>query len=105
MMEQSEVKRPVNSEDALGTLYVYGYGASKTPFYKQAKTLQGHSEGCSLILTGPVSRGEKLLLINNAGRNPVVGQIVTARNLTTRMVEVEVAFDAPRPDFWQIEKQ
>ena len=55
MMEQSEVKRPVNSESALGTVYVYGYGASKTPFYKQAKSLKGHSAGCSLILTGPVS--------------------------------------------------
>jgi hypothetical protein len=32
-------------------------------------------------------------------------EIVTTRNLTTRMFEVEVAFDAPRPDFWQIEKQ
>lgn len=105
MMEQCEVKRPMNSESALGTLYVYGYGASKNPFYKQAKSLKAHSAGCSLILTGPVSRGEKLLLINDAGPNPVVGEIVTARNLTTRMFEVEVAFDAPRPDFWQTEKR
>jgi|SRR5579872_6531427 len=105
MMEQREMKRPVNSNSALTTLYVYGYGANKNPFYKQAKSLKGHSEGCSLILTGPVSCGEKLLLINDAGRNPVVGEIVTARNLTTRMFEVEVAFDAPRPDFWQTERQ
>ncbi len=105
MMEQSESKSPVNSPSGLVTLYVYGYGANKNPFYKQAKSLKGHSAGCSLILSGPVSRGEKLLLINDAGRNPVVGEIVTARNLTTRMFEVEVAFDAPRPDFWQTEKQ
>ncbi len=104
MMEQNEVKSPMNSQSALGTLYVYGYGANKNPFYKEAKSLKGHSAGCSLILTGPVSCGEKLLLINDAGRNPVVGKVVTARNLTTRMFEVEVAFDAPRPDFWQIEK-
>ena len=105
MMEQSEVKSPMNSESALGTLYVYGYGANKNPFYKQAKSLKGHSAGCSLILTGPVSCGEKLLLINDAARNPVVGEVVTARHLTTRMFEVEVAFDAPRPDFWQTEKR
>jgi hypothetical protein len=105
MMEQSEGKKPVNSKSALATLYVYGYGANKNPFYKQAKSLNGHSAGCSLILTGPVSCGEKLLLIDDAGQNPVVGQIVTARNLTTRMFEVEVAFDAPRPDFWQAGKQ
>ena len=57
-----------------------------------------------LILTGPVSCGEKSLLMNGAGRNPAVGKVVTVRNLTTRMLEVEVAFDAPRPDFWQTEK-
>ena len=105
MMEQSEVKSPVNSQSALGTLYVYGYGANKNPFYKQAKSLRGHSEGCSLILSGPVSCGEKLLLINDAGPNPVVGEVVTARNLTTRMFEVEVVFDVPRPDFWQTGKR
>ena len=103
MMEHSKLKRPLNSKSTLVTLYVYG--ASKNPFYKQAKSLKGHSEGRSLILSGPISCGEKLLLINDAGRNPVVGEIVTTRNLTTRMFEVEVAFDASRPDFWQIEKQ
>ena len=105
MMEQSELKRPLNSKSTLVTLYVYGYGANKNPFYKQAKSLKGHSEGCTLLLTGPVGCGEKLLLIDAEGRNSVVGEIVTTRNLTTHMFEVEVAFDAPRPDFWQTEKQ
>jgi hypothetical protein len=73
MMEHSELKRPLNSKSTLVTLYVYGYGANKNPFYKQAKSLQEHSEECSLILSGPVSCGEKLL-INDAGRNPVVGR-------------------------------
>jgi hypothetical protein len=71
MMEHSELKRPLNSKSTLVTLYVYG--PSKNPFYKQAKSLQEHSEQCSLILSGPVSCGEKLL-INDAGRNPVVGR-------------------------------
>lgn len=83
------------------TICVYGYGPAKNPFYKQAKTLKAHSEGCSVILGAPVSRGEQLLLMSASGQNSVVANIVTTRALAPQMFEVELAFAAPCPNFWQ----
>jgi hypothetical protein len=108
MLGQSDLKATLGiAENGSGrrlrgsTVCVYGYGPSKAPFYKEAKALKAHSEGCLLILSAPVSRGEKLLLINGTGQNPVVADIVTTRTLAAQTFEVEVAFAAPRPDFWQ----
>ncbi len=80
---------------------VYGYGPTKNPFYEEAQTVKADSNGALLILGAPVSRGQKLLLINGSGRNPVEAQIINTRTLGTQMFEVEVAFPGPRPDFWQ----
>jgi hypothetical protein len=54
-----------------------------------------------LILNAAVNRGEKLLLMNNNGQNPAEAEIVNTRSLTDQLLEVEVSFFAPRPDFWQ----
>ena len=100
MTGKNDVKAALGTQPKSPAICVYGYGLSKSPFLKEARALKAHSEGCSLILAAPVERGQKLLLMNGTGQNPVVGEIVTARNLTTRMLEVEVAFAAPCPDFW-----
>jgi hypothetical protein len=86
------------------TMIIYGYGPSKSPFLKEVRAVKAHSEGCSLILSISITGGQKLLLINSTGQDPVVASVVRTQNLTARMVEAEVAFDAPRPDFWQTEK-
>jgi hypothetical protein len=76
------------------TVRVYGYGPRKDPFYKEAQTVEVTAKGCLLILSAPVSRGEKLLLINGAQENPVKAEVVMTRPLGTQMCEVEVSFSA-----------
>jgi hypothetical protein len=108
MIEQNESKQALGtSENAASqvsgaTVFVYGYGPSKNPFYKQTKALKAHSNGCSLILNATVSRGQKLLLINTR-QNPTEAEIVNTRSLSGQLLEVEVSFPAPRPDFWQLQ--
>ncbi len=86
---------------ALATICVYGYGPTKSPFYEEAQTVRANSEGGLLILGAPVSCGQKLLLINGRGSNPVEAQIVNTRTLGAQMCEVEVAFPFPQPEFWR----
>jgi hypothetical protein len=76
------------------TVCVYGHGPSKNPFYKEAQTLKVTSKGCVLLLSAPVSRGQKLLLMNGTQENPVEAEIVMARPLGAQMCEVEVYFAA-----------
>ena len=106
MSEQNDSKQALDAKNSSGsaasgaTVFVYGYGQSKNPFYKQTKALKAHSHGCSLILSAAVSRGQKLLLINTQ-QNPTEAEIVNTRSLSGQLLEVEVSFPAPRPDFWQ----
>jgi len=107
--QQSEaLKIPLNAGEeqfengtALATICVYGYGPTKSPFYEEAQTVRANSEGGLLILGAPVSCGQKLLLINGRGSNPVEAQIVNTRTLGAQMCEVEVAFPFPQPEFWR----
>ena len=82
------------------TVLVYGHGQSKNPFYKKTNALKANTNGCSLILSTAVSRGQRLLLINTQ-HDPMEAKIVKTRALSGQLLEVEVSFPAPRPDFWQ----
>lgn len=81
-------------------LYVYGHGPTRNPFYEQARALNPTAEGALLILSAPVNRGQKLLLMSGTGREPVEAQVLRTRTLDALMFEVEIAFPAPQPDFW-----
>jgi hypothetical protein len=83
------------------TVCVYGYGPTKNPFYEEAQILGANCEGGLFILSAPVNCGQKLLLINGSGQDPVEAQIVNTRTLGAQMFEVQVAFPFPQPDFWQ----
>ena len=106
MTGQNELKEVQGGKDSSGsiasgaTVFVYGHGQSKNPFYKETKALKASSTGCLLILSAAVSRGQKLLLINSR-QNPTEAEIVNTRSLSGQLLEVEVSFSAPRPDFWQ----
>jgi hypothetical protein len=76
------------------TVRVYGYGPSKTPFYEEAQAVEVSSKGCLLILSAPVSRGEKLLLMNGTPENPVQAEVVLTRPIGAQMCEVVVSFAA-----------
>jgi hypothetical protein len=83
------------------TVNVYGHGPTKNPFYEEARAVNTTAEGALLILSAALSRGQKLLLINGAGQDPVEAQVVRTRTLGAQMFEVEVAFPVSRPDFWR----
>jgi len=106
MIGQNESKQALGANNSSGskasgaTVFVYGYGQSKNPFYKETKALKASSNGCLLILSAAVSRGQKLLLINTR-QNPTEAEIVNTRSLSGQLLAVEVSFPAPRPDFWQ----
>ena len=103
MIGQNDLKKALGAKSRRSsgaTVFVYGYGPSKKPFYKETNALRANSNGCLLILSAAVSRGQKLLLINNQ-QNPVEAEIVNTRSLSGQLLEVEVSFTAPHPDFWQ----
>src|SRR5690348_17189793 len=80
---------------------VYGHGPTRNPFYEEARALHVTPEGALLILSAPVNRGQKLLLIGMAGQDPAEAQVIRTRTLGAQMFEVEIAFSSPRPDFWK----
>ena len=83
------------------TVYVYGHGPNKNPFYEQGQAVNATEKGALLILSVGVSRGQKLLLMNGSGQDPVEAQVVRTRTMGAQMSEIEVAFDVSRPDFWR----
>ena len=85
---------------ANSTVYVYGHGPTRNPFYEEARALHATAEGAVLILTACVSRGQKLLLMNGIGQEPVEAQVVRAQTLDAQMFELEVRFSVPQPKFW-----
>src|SRR5436853_6972538 len=110
-MLQSTPNEPVNSALGSGqnasaglaanaTVYVYGHGPTRNPFYEEARALNTSAQGASLILGAALSRGQKLLLVSVTGQDPVEAQVVHARTLDAQMFEVEIAFPIPRHDFW-----
>lgn len=82
------------------TIFVYGHGPAKNPFYEQARALHPKPNSAVLMLSAPVSAGQKLLLMNGTGSEPVQAEVVRSRTLDTQTFEVAVLFAAPRPDFW-----
>jgi len=83
------------------TVHVYGHGPNKNPFYEEARATNTSPKGAILILSAPVNRGQKLLLINGAGQDPVEAQVVRTRTLDAQMFEVEIEFPFLRRDFWK----
>jgi hypothetical protein len=66
------------------TVFVYGYGPTKIPFFKEAQTVKVTSKGCVLVLSALVSQGQKLLLMNGTQENPVEAEIVMTRPSAVR---------------------
>ena len=73
------------------TVFVYGYGSGKTPFYKEARSKKLNDNHWSLMLNAPLSLGQKLLLIDATGQNAVQGEIVAMRAVAEQVFEVAVA--------------
>jgi hypothetical protein len=95
---------PEGASDACplnAVICVYGHGPTKNPFYEEARTAMASPDGALLFISTPVSRGQRLLLLNGPGQTALEAQIVRTRTLGAQMFEVEVVFSAPHPEFWQ----
>jgi hypothetical protein len=81
---------------------VYGKSLNEKPFYDDARTIDVSVHGALLILKVPVSKGQKLLLFNDATQRQQVCQIMDIRTRDTESIEVAVAFLTPHAEFWQV---
>src|ERR1700686_3267091 len=60
---------------------VYGHGPTRNPFYQEAQALNATAAGALLVLSAPVSCGQKLLLMTGAAQDPAEAQVVRMRTL------------------------
>jgi len=81
---------------------VYGSNLNGKPFYEDARTINVSVYGALLTLNAPVSKGQKLLLFNEAVQRQQVCQIVDIRVGDTESPAVAVAFPAPHAEFWHV---
>jgi hypothetical protein len=81
---------------------VYGRTLNGNPFYEDARTINVSVHGALLVLNVPVSKGQKLLLFNEAAQRQQMCQIVDIRVRDTESHEVAVAFPSPHAEFWQV---
>jgi hypothetical protein len=79
---------------------VYGRTLNGNAFYENARTINVSVHGALLLLTAAVSKGQKLLLFNEATQRQQVGQIVDVRTGGIELHEVAVAFPTPHAEFW-----
>lgn len=80
---------------------VYGNNLNGNAFYEDARTIDVSVHGALLILAVPVSKGQKLLLFNEAIQGQQVCQIVDIRAGEAESPEVAVAFPTLHAEFWQ----
>jgi hypothetical protein len=79
---------------------VYGHTLNGSAFYENARTINVSVHGALLLLTATVSKGQKLLLFNEATQRQQVCQIVDVRPGKMELHEVAVAFPTPHAEFW-----
>jgi len=81
---------------------VYGHTLEGAAFYENARTINVSVHGALLQLSVPVSKGQKLLLFNEATERQQVCEIVSIRGRDAESHEVAVAFPTPHAEFWHI---
>jgi hypothetical protein len=82
-------------------LLAYGRGSGMRPFYEETSTVNVSVHGALLLMTVPVEKGEKLLLINEVTQRQQICRIVDTRTRDSQQLEVAVEFPAPDGEFWQ----
>ena len=87
------------------TVYVYGHGADKEPFYEEAHTLHVNANGALLLLSVPVKKGQTLLLTNRLTQKEQDCRVVYVGTRRSRTIEAGVAFPLTNPDFWNISQE
>ena len=83
-------------------VYVYGHGPGKEPFHEEAHTLHVNANGALLLLSAPVSKGQRLLLTNRLTQQEQDCCIVYLGTKHSRTIEAGIAFPEPNPEFWRV---
>jgi hypothetical protein len=84
------------------SVYVYGHGPGEEPFHEEAHTLHVNANGALLLLSGPVKKGQTLLLTNRLTQKEQDCRVVFLGTRRSRTVEAGVAFPFTNPDFWNL---
>jgi hypothetical protein len=84
------------------SVYVYGHDPEQEPFHEEAHTLHVNANGALLLLSGPVRKGQQLLLTNQLTEEEQDCRVVYLGTRRSRTVEAGVAFPEPNPKFWRL---
>ena len=95
-------RRRSTRRDFEAVVRVYGRALNGNEFYEDARTINVSVHGALLQLSVPVSKGQKLLLFNEATERQQVCEIVAIRGRDAESHEVAVAFPTPHAEFWHI---
>lgn len=95
-------RRRSTRRDFQAVVRVYGRTLNGNPFYEDARTINVSVHGALLILNAPVSKGQKLLLFNEAAQRQQMCQIVDIRVRDTESYGVAVEFPSPHAEFWHV---
>jgi hypothetical protein len=80
-------------------LLVYGHTTENEPFHERTEGLHVNAGGGLITLTTPVTKGQRLLLINNLDQEQEC-QVICERSKHLTGTAVAVEFLRPVADFW-----
>jgi hypothetical protein len=84
------------------TVLVYGSDSEKQPFHEQSETIDANDNGCLLLLTNEVSRGQRLFLTNMRNQAEQECRVVYISRRVQDKARVGVEFLRPSPQFWRL---
>ncbi len=79
---------------------VYGRTIESEPFHEGTEALRVNAGGGLITLTSPVTRGQRLLLINKVNQKEHECHVVAERSKYLQRTAVVIGFEEPLPDFW-----
>lgn len=82
------------------SVFVYGHGPEKEPFYEEAHTLNVNANGALLLLSAPVRMGQRLLLTNQLTQREQDCRVIFLGTEHVERIEAGIAFPEANPDFW-----
>ena len=97
-----EVARRSLRLKALIPVFVYGYGASKNPFYEEAYAAVVSDNGGLLIMNAHVEMGQPLLVTNRATEEDRNCRVAYVGEREPDEGVVGVEFAEPAPGFWRL---
>ena len=103
--QEWEVDRRSLRSKALIPVFVYGYGASKNPFYEEAYAAVVSDNGGLLIMNAHVEIGQSLLVTNRATEEDRNCRVAYVGEREPDEGVVGIEFAEPAPSFWRLTKR